>query len=73
MRAATDPADLAAGLVDASTSRPSWFSASAISLGAAATGVNSRIQERGARIGRPQNWAAKRTSPSQRFLMWSTP
>ena len=40
----------------------------------ASTGVNSRIQESGARIDdRPQNCAAKRTSPSQRFLMWSTP
>ena len=44
-----------------------------MSRGGTSMGVNSRIQESGARIESPQNWWMKRTSPSHMFLTWSTP
>src|SRR5260221_13429336 len=49
-RAATTPSIPDLGSTTPSTSRPSWLNAAAISSTGAVTGVNSRIQDRGASI-----------------------
>ena len=58
-RAATTSMISAPGCSTPSTSRPSWFSAETRSATGASTGVNSRIQDIGARIsgGRPSELA----------------
>ena len=70
IRATTTPVISAPGL--ARRPRPrgrAGSSAAAMSATGASTGVNSRIQESGARDRVPQYCARKRTSPSKKFLI----